>query len=373
MHKKIAVLVLLFLNLSFCQAQLKDTNLIKPKHHKKINSFLLKKKLYKDNREYQKYKNILSKEEYDIYQIAEKIIRANNLQYKNRRISFNIDKQIINANGINNNLILINSSLYDCLHQNKDALAFAIAHELSHFILSHQKETIENSYKIKKLEENIDKLNSQKIYDNYAKNLKNLINNIYITQRELELEADSLALELIIKAGYDCNNALEIFDYLGEDYNYYEGKNIYPLIYERKENLKNELELLDIKNLIQEGINNIFSSDALSVQKSIDKETLVINKPKNYKAYSFEPQSRTEKLINKAYFYYLNEDLENAISYFKKASDYAPNDFIPLLYLSYCYEKNNNIKLAKKYIKKARLLNKQDENVIKQYKLFYKR
>lgn len=373
MHKKITVLVLLLLNLSFCQAELKDTGLIELESHKKINSFLLKKKLHKDNREHQKCKNILSKEEYDIYQIAEKIIRANNLQYKNRRISFNIDKQTINANGINNNLILINSSLYDCLHQNKDALAFAIAHELSHFILSHQKETIENSYKIKKLEENIDKLNSQKIYDNYTKNLKNLINNIYMTQRELELEADSLALELIIKAGFDYNNALEIFDYLEEDYNYYEGRNIYPLIYERKENLKYELELLNVENLIQEGINNIFSSEALSVQKSIDKETLVINKPKNYKLYSFKPQTKAQKLINKAYFYYLNEDMENAIFYFKKASDCAPNNYIAYLYLSYCYEKNNNIKLAKKYIKKAHSLNCKDENIMKQYKLFYKR
>lgn len=370
---KITVLALLILNLSFCYAQLKDANLIEVKDYKKINSFNLKKKLHKDNKEHQKYKHILSKEEYDIYQISEKIIRANNLQFKNRRIGFNIDKQIINANGINNNLILINSSLYDCLHQNKDALAFAIAHELSHFILSHQKETIENSYKIKKIEENIDKLNSQKIYENYTKNLKNLINNIYISQRELELEADSLALELIIKAGYNYDNALEIFDYLEEDYNYYEGRNIYPLIYERKENLKNELEILNIEKLTQEGINNIFSSKILSIQKSIDKETLVINKPKNYKLYSFKPQTKAEKLISKAYSYYQKEDIENAILYFKKAQQYAQNNFIIPLYLSYCYEENNNIKLAKKYIKKAHLLNPKEENVIKQYKTFYKR
>jgi len=373
MYKNLAVLVLLVLNLSFCYAQLKDAHLIQNKNYKKINSFILKKKIYKDEKRYQKYKKILTNEEYDIYKIAEKIIRANNLQYKNHRISFHVDKYSINAISSNSNLILINSSLYDCLHQNKDAIAFAIAHELSHLILSHHKETIENTYKIKKIEENLEKLNSQKLYENYSKNLKNLITNIYITQRKLELEADSLALELITKAGYDYNKAIELFDYLEDDYNYFEGKNTYPLIYERKDNLKEEYEILNIKNLKLEGENNLISNSILSVQKSLDKETLIINKPDNYKDYSFNPKNKEQKFLEKAYDYYLQKDNKKAIYYFEKAQEINPNNYVSLLYLSYCHEQENNIKLAKKYIKKAHKLNPKEENINKQYKTFYKR
>ena len=370
--KKFLVLTILLSNFSLAEA-LKDPKLIANIEYRKISNFSQRKKLHKNKKERQKFKEILSKEEFDVYSITDKILRANNLQYKNWRIGFILDKETINAVSLNNNLILINSSLYDCLHQNKDALAYAIAHELAHFILSHQKETIENSYKIKKIEEEIAKLNSQKISENYSKALKNLINNIYLSQRELELKADTLALELITRAGYELDLALEIFEYIDEDYNYYEGKNFYPLIYERKDNLLSQYELLVIENLKKEGEINLFKSDILSVQKSIDKETLIINKPENYKNYSFYPTNQNQKLINKAYFYYQKQDIENAIKYFTKAHENNENNYIPPLYLSYCWEKQNNIKLAKKYIKKARALNPKDENILKQYKTFYKR
>ncbi|MBQ4646817.1 MAG: hypothetical protein IJB79_05675 [Candidatus Gastranaerophilales bacterium] len=366
-------LVILLLSNSVFALNLKDANLINDFEYKKINTFSLKKKAYSDKKEYQKYKEKLSKEEYEIYLIADKIIRANNLQYKNWRIGFNLEKDVINAVSLNNNLILINSSLYDCLHQNKDALAYAIAHELAHFILLHQKETIENTYKIKRIEEEIKKLNSQKYSENYTKNLKNLINNIYLSQRKLELNSDSLALELIIKAGFNLDLALEIFDYIDEDYNFYENKNIYPLIYERKENLLAQYDILNIENLKKEGENNLFNSKTLSVQKSMDKETLVLNKPENYKDYSFVVTNKTQKLLSKAYFYYKKEDIKKAIEYFSKAHETSPNNYIAPLYLSYAYEFENDIKLAKRYIKKAKALNPKSEEVIKQYKTFYKR
>ena len=152
--RKFLVYSLLISNSTFAY-DLKDTGLMDDVEYKKINSFAQIKKQHKNKKEYQKQSTILKKEEFDIYLIFDRILRANNLQYKNWRLGFNIDKDIINAVSLNNNLILINSSLYDCLHQNKDALAYAIAHELSHFLLSHKRETIENTYKIKRLEEDI--------------------------------------------------------------------------------------------------------------------------------------------------------------------------------------------------------------------------
>ena len=372
MNKKFLVLLLLLSNFAYAQ-NLKDANLIDNFQYKKIKHITQIKKNRIDRKEHLKYRNLLSKEEYQIYLILDRILRANNLQYKNWRIGFNIEKDIINAVSLNNNLILINSSLYDCLHQNDDAIAYAISHELAHFILSHQKETIENSYKIKKLEDDIKKLSSQKNGEVYSRNLKNLINNIYFSQKELELNSDALALELIIRAGYELNLAMEIFDYIDEDCIFCENKNLYPMIYQRKDNLLKEYKILNIEKLKKEGENNLIKSFVLSVQKSIDKETLVINKPINYKEYSFNIKNKYQKFLEKGYDYYLEKDIENAIKYFELAYTNNQNNYIAPLYLSYAYEAKGDIKLAKRYIKKARALKARDENIIKQYKVFYKK
>lgn len=372
MLKRYFVLFVLLSNFAFAM-ELKDPKLIATVEYKKLGIFSQKKKCHLDKKKQQKFKELLSKEDYAIYLIADKLIRANNLQFKNWRIGFNIEKDVINAVSLNNNLILINSSLYDCLHQNNDALAFALAHEIAHFLLMHQKETIENSYKIKKIEENINKLNTTLQGELYSRNLKNLINNIYNSQRKLELEADSLAMELILKAGYNFDLALEIFEYIDEDYGYYEGKNIYPLIYERKENLLCELELLDIEKLAKEGENNLYFSNILTVQKSMDKETLVINKPDDYKKYEFSVVDKYQKILEKAYGEYSKENFNNAIKFFLKANEYNPEDYIPLLYLSYCYENIDDIKFAKRYIKKAKKLKSKDKNILEQYKSLYKK
>jgi len=361
--------------LSYCvfAQELKDANLFQSVAYGDINVFLQKKKNYKDKKHYQKYKTLLSCEEHEIYLILDKILRANNLQYKNWRFGFNIDKDTINAISFNNNLILLNSSLYDSLHQNKDALAFALAHELAHFILSCNRETIENNYKIQKLENDIKKLSLQKNGEIYSKNLKKLINNIYLSQKTLELNCDSLALEFILRAGYDLNLALEIFEYIDENYVYIENKSLYPLIYERKDNLLKQFEILNVENLIKEGKNNLFKSEVLSIQKSVDKQTLVINKPFNYKEYTYIPQTDTQKLLNKGYYYYNKKDIKNAIKFFLKAQKENPNNYIAPLYLSYSYEYLGDIKLAKRYIKKARSLKPRDLNIIEQYKALYKK
>lgn len=368
--RKIAALFFV-LCLPFALAEVKDPHLIagvefqtKPERHS-----ILKRN------EYSKYNKLLTKEEMDIYIIADRLIRANNLQYKNWRIGFKLDKDVINAVSLNNNLILINSSLYDCIHQNKDALAFVVAHELAHFVLSHQKYTIENTYKIKKIEENIKKIEELKTSskDVFVRNLKNLANNIYYSQRNLEFSADAEALNMLTVAGYDINNSLEVFEYIDEDYEFLENKNTYPMIYERIDNLKREQEFLDKDALVLIGKNNLNSTTPLVIQKSMDKETLVINKPSDYKNYSYKLISKNEKVLNKAYSFYKKENFNEAIEYFTLAYNNNPNNYIAPLYLSYSYEAIGNEKLAKRYIKKARSLKPRDSIIIAQYKALYKK
>ncbi len=388
MKKICLVLWTLMFSFAFSAVEIKDSGLIQLGDYKKINCFSAKTKIFVDKKEHSKYKNELNKEEYQIYLIADRILRANNLQHKNWRIGFRMDKDVVNAVSINNNLILINSSLYDCINQNDDALAFVIAHELAHFVLAHQKTTIENSYRIKRVEDEIKKIeNNQSLknkninqYTALSRNLKNLLNNIFISQRNLELLADSQALEFLVRAGYSFDSALEVFDYIEEDYNFYENKNFYPLIYERKDNLQKEYEILNIDILTLEGKTNLSKSDVLSIRRSMDKETLVINKPKNYKEYSFSPKTKAQKLSQKAYYYYKKKELDKAVEYFMLAQKENPNDYIVPLYLSYCFEylysQNGNkkdLKNAKKYAKKAHQLSSKNEYALKQYKVFYKR
>lgn len=369
--KKFSLLISfsLIFNFNLAYSQIKDPKLIAGVEIKASSN--LKHKFNK--KEYLKYKQILSKEEMDIYIITDRIIRANNLQYKNWRIGFKLDKDVINAVSLNNNLILINSSLYDCIHQNKDALAFVIAHELAHFVLSHQKMSIENDYKIKKIEENIKKIEDLKINskDNYIRNLKNLANNICLMQRNLEFLADAEALNMLIQAGYNLEEALEVFEYIDEDYGFLENKNTYPMIYERIDNLKAQYEFLDVSTSILLGQNNLNSSNPLSIQKSMDKETLVINKPDNYKNYSYNLLDKNEKILNKAYSFYKKEDIDSAIKYFLLAYQNNPQNYIAPLYLSYCYENTGDIKSARKYIKKARSLKPRDPIIIEEYKTLY--
>ena len=70
--------------------------------------------------------------------------------------------------------------------------------------------------------------------------------------------------------------------------------------------------------------------------------------------------SQDEKLIQKAYEYYKNDDFVNAKNFFINAYMYNPNNFIPTLYLSYIEEYNfkktkniKSLKEAKYWIKKA--------------------
>ena len=229
----------------------------------------------------------------------------------------------------------------------------------------------ENEYKIQKIDNellNIEKHYQQKMqFENLSKilnqntminsdnlnlrtinNLKQLKNNIYLKQKELELLADSEALNMVLRAGYDIDLAQEVFDYAQND-SFYNEKTYYPLVYQRVDNIKEELSFTDKNLLALEGKNNLLNSEVLSIQKSIDKETLIINKPKNYKDYSYKTISREEKILNKAYSFYKNGDFLNSIEYFKKAYDKNPNNYIAPLFLSCCYEKlyeqNNNQKI----------------------------
>ena len=83
-------------------------------------------------------------------------------------------------------------------------------------------------------------INSDNLNLRTINNLKQLKNNIYLKQKELELLADSEALNMVLRAGYDIDLAQEVFDYAQND-SFYNEKTYYPLVYQRIDNIKEEI------------------------------------------------------------------------------------------------------------------------------------
>ena len=378
----------------------KDTNLILVQKTKPINMKAYNQKVKNDYIEYQKNKKQLKEEQYALAVILDKLLRANKLQYQNWRIGVEIETQDVNAYAGSANLIIINSSLYDSLYQNQDALAFIVAHELSHLILGHNQIALENSTRIKNLEQEVQKTmyeaNRQNnladfnnAIGNYGSALGNSvsslaysvaiaaynseINKIFKQERELEMIADSEALVLMTRAGYDPNKAKETLEFLSNLPNIYTKRSTHPDTYTRQSNINENLFLNDNNELKNQGRKEILNSKVLQIKKSSDKKTIVLSKGSNYAKYQYVPISKEDKLIKKAYSYYLDNDNQKAKDLFAQAYMMNPNNFIPALYLSYINEydfkqtqQKKLLKQARKWAKKASRLRAENKFVKKQ-------
>ncbi len=381
---------------------IKDPKLIALPNIKLVDDKKYNQKLENDKKQYQSYKNELKDEQEQLYLMLDRILRANKLQYQNWRIGIKVDTEEVNAQAGSANLILINSSLYDSLYDNKDALAFVVAHELSHLILGHSQKSYENNYKIKRLQENIEYYKEQSRIQNNNATLNSAlgnsyaatgdtlmgisystsmavahsqINKLYAQERQLEYEADTEAITLMTRAGFDPQKALDAMNFLSALPNVQTASSSHPSDSDRIDNIENEIQLVDIEELGKQGKSNIYDSEVLVARKSSDKKTVILSSQKNSYKNTYIPQTKEDKLMKKAYKYYLDNDYILAKTYFIQA--YAINktkNYLAPLYLSYILEydyKNNNqdkksLKQAMFWIKKAKRLKPEDKFVIKQ-------
>ena len=380
----------------------KDPKLIYIKTFKPIPKNLYIQKISKDNDVYIQEKRKLSPEQYQIYGITEKILRANNLEYQNWRIGFDLNPEEINASSSTANLIMITSALYDSLHQNDDALALVISHEIAHSILNHSQETAENNYRINQLDiqtANLERYaNEQRqlgqlncalnnsytalgnnlanaIYMKNANQCQAAVNNLYQRERQMEFDADTEAVSLMLKAGFKINKGLEAFQFMSNLPNLYTTRSTHPPFPLRINNVRAGLGYINKPNLVAEGENNIYNSEVLVCNKSMDKKTIVINKPRTYKKAFYHKQSDYEKNLNKGYIAYNANDLNSAIYFLRQAYVQNPNDFVAPLYLSYSYEsifntnnQKSTLREAKRWGKIASKLNSTNKNIINQTK-----
>lgn len=380
---------------------LKDPGLIKIPQIKEVDEESYNKKMASDEIEYEKIKSQTG-DNFEIYKILERILRANKLQYQNWRIAFYMDHEDINANAGAYNLIQISSALYDSLYPDDDAIAFVISHELAHLILNHVKATNEIRYKINQLEEKI-KMNKYEIrrtqdisdiqsaFGNDIGSIGNLLANVsgniavdmltknlkreYGLLRQMEYAADSQALVLMTKAGYNPQSCLEVMNVLsglgGLDKELL--TDTHPSDKSRTDNLNSRLYGLNKQKLQKEGRYNIYNSNVLNARATTDKKAVLIQKDINVSKTSYIPESEDSLFLIRGYINYKNKKMPQAQSDFQNAFEVNPSNYISTLYLSYIneylYHKNNDkeyLKQAKHWINKAYKINPNEINILRQ-------
>ncbi len=334
---------------------LKDPKLIQLKTYPEISEKDFQTKLAKDEETYKKVKGKVKAynevEYYNVYRIAERIIRANNLDYANWRIAVRKTFDKVNAHTGDGNFICIYTALYDSLTTNDDALAFVIAHEMSHLILGHGQRKMDAVYNLNAVE-------------HYT---------LYKSSRTMEYMADAEAMILLYKAGYSPERAMDALYMLDAipNINSVFYSSTHPHTAKRIESAIENISVLD-PNWVAAGRANIYNSEVLVGKKSSDRVSVIIPKSDVKKDF-YQPETYEQRLTRVAYMNYLNGNMKNASKYFAKLAN-TTGRYEHYLYESYANQYMYKFTNKKKYLKKsedavnsAMKLNPNNEYVKKQY------
>lgn len=337
----------------------KDPGLIHIPTAEPIDEKKYASKLAKDEEDYKKVKAKFSQRNFDgdgvnyyrVYRIAERIIRANNLDYVNWRIAIRKTPEH-NADASNGNYIRINTGMYDTLGDNDDALAWILGHEMSHLILGHNGRSKDlwasynanlQAYKNMRASTNKDIL---------ATRLALQANKIYKEEQKMEYMADSEGLNLIIKAGYSPEKAIEAVNLLNALSGNYDFGGAHPHAAHRLSNFRETLVIAN-PNWVNIGRENIYNGEVLPCKMGSDRVSVIIPKAKKAKA-SYQLETPEERIIRMAYVTYKKGYLGAAKDGFKKWVELDPGNYVPYLYISYANEVNYKVFENSKYLKRAR-------------------
>ena len=322
-------------------SNIKDPKLIKIGNYQDITDAKYKEKIVKDNSDYEKVKknfavsrtdnfNVQAYNDdfYKIYRIAEKIIRANNLDFVDWRITVK-SNQDFNAYSSNMNNITILTGLYDTFASNEDALALVIGHEMGHALLGHQ---ARKARMVKK----IDRAYRMRAGLAYIVSTKKYL----IESKNMEYAADVEGAKLVAKAGYDLSKARETIDFMNTlDDGSMERHNTHPNAAHRLENYEQNRKYFPEPEWIKEGRYNIYNSSVLKCQKSSDRHSIVIKRGDSKNSADYYRPETVETLYRRyGYMSYKNGNFKDAIKYFKKVLDENRGDYAVYLYMSYAYE-----------------------------------
>ena len=345
--------------------------------YEEIDDKLYQEKLKKDEVEYAKIKekfetrtidnyNAEAKGEdyYHIYRIVERLIRANNLDFTNWRIGINRASSDLMAGYSDWNYILISTAFCDTFLNNDSAIAFAIAHVMAHALLGHQERRTKADNRIWK-SAFFELTGGFVVLSTFKSSLTEFKN--------MELSADVEALNLIAKAGYDINDAIEYlkyFQYSGLSTGFWDST---PNIKKRIYNCYIAKNFIPIEEYNKWGKYNIYHSEVLYSELSSDRTSFTLRKNKNSPKL-FIIESPEKYYFRCGYGGYINMQYEKSAEYFEKYFKLDTSN--PKAYL-YAYYTNNELykrtkrkkyqNTANKYLQKAVELDESVKYKIQQF------
>lgn len=350
--------------------ELKDPNLLKVGRYDIIDDEKYNAKLKSEEATYTEFAKGLKKvnlsnynaqavgrDYYRLYRIAEKIIRANRLDYQVWRIGVTREDAAINAYSTSGNYINLYTSMIDSFIDNDDALAMVIGHEIAHILLGHQKRSADTLVRLERLKKLI-KMGNDAAYIKY----EILRRKYLIDSKNMEFAADVEGAKLAIKAGYNPDSATD-FIHLAETYT--SGKDYdssHPNTQKRIENFQQNLRYVPTEQYKQWGRYNIYNTDILKVTPSSDRKSIVIMSSGNNvnTGQFYHPETTEEIFLRFGYMSYKNREFEKSLDYFKNLFSITQTNAPAYLYASYAAEEmykqtqNNKYKnLSKEYAQKA--------------------
>lgn len=363
---------------------IKDPKIFKLSDYQEVDEAKYQEKLKADDKIYSQYKKSMFKGEifsysaksngedyYKVYRIAERIIRANKLDYINWRIGIYKDAENVNAYSTGPNYIAISTSLYDSFNNNDDALALVIGHEIAHTVLGHSQRKMD----IARLMMNLQNL--YKAGDIHAKALFAIKSQQLLTDgKNMEYAADVEGAKLAVKAGYSLDESSDLLSFLNTDIVIPGYLSDHPVGNKRIENFYENRKYFIEDQWAQIGKYNIMNSEVMPVKLSSDRKSLTIGKThetqskENY--YSVE--SMEDVYLRFAYKSYVNGEFKKSAKYFKQYFELNKTNAVAYLYASYNSEaiykilqRAGALENAKEYITNAYNLNKNNQYIKEQY------
>ncbi len=329
------------------------------------------KKLKEDEKEYASFEKGLKKitftnynaqaqgrDYYKVYRIAERIIRANRLDYQPWRIGITRESREFNAFSMSGNYIELYTSAIDSFIDNEDALAMIIGHEIGHLLLGHGQRKIPDYARMERMKR-IAKAGNIAGYIHYAV----LHRKILIDSKNMEYAADIEGAKLITKAGYDLNKAvgaLTFMETIGHDRGDYHSD--HPTTQRRIESFNQNREYFPVAIWKDMGRYNIYNTPVLEVTASSDRKSIVITSGEGNKNPSdyYRPETMEQIYTRFGYCAYINGNFKKSLENFDKLFESGSQNASAYLYASYAanelYKKTQDKQYRTKainYIKQA--------------------
>lgn len=320
--------------------EIKDPKLIRLSGYEPISAEKFKAKNAEDSLKYMKIKSSLCGRKvddynaqaygddfYKIYRIAERIIRANNLDYINWRIVLKRDTSF-NAYSAQMNCITINTGAYDTFSTNDDALALIIGHEMAHSLLGHY---ARNSKNLKRM---------TRAYNADAGLAYIIAKRRYLADsKKMEYAADTTGAILAARANFNLSDAKDLISFLNTIDDGSEFRSDHPNAQHRLENFDDSRKYFLESEWKKQGVYNIYKSDVLTPKLSSDRKSIVIPRSSGKTAEnSYKKELISDFLTRHAYKSYLNGDFKKAEEYWGKLLDIDKNNPVAYLYFSYTEE-----------------------------------